>query len=178
MSSHQSGDLATTLRVLIQAYGKSLRHYCWRLLRDEELMKDVYQTVLMQAFEALPSFSGRSPFRVWLYAIARHRCMDTLQATRSRSRYVVNQEEVPDVPDPHATPEEQVMSAELFATLRAQLQRLPHKARQALELRYGEQLSYEEMALRCGERAATLRVRVARALSQLHCLMEEADPTE
>lgn len=173
-ASHHAGAWGITFRILLQAYGRSLMSYCRHLLRDEELAKDVYQTVLMQAFEDLPSFTGRSSFRIWLQAIARYRCIDTLKVARSRSRYVVRQEAVPDMPDPQSVTEEQVAAAQTLAVLRAQLRRLPPKARQVLELRFCEQLSYEEMARRCGERAVTLRVRVARALPLLRRLMEEA----
>jgi DNA-directed RNA polymerase specialized sigma24 family protein len=47
-----------------------------------------------------------------------------------------------------------------------------------LVLRYFEKLSYEEMAQLNHERAATLRVRVARALSQLRRLLQTSSLEE
>lgn len=145
------------------------------MLRNESLVDDVYQTVLLQAYSDLPTFTGRSSFRAWLYAIARYRCMDTLKVSRSRSRYVVQQAEMPDMPDPQASPEELLVLQARQAWLHDAMHQLSAKAREVLVLRYFEKLSYEEMAQLNHERAATLRVRVARALSQLRRLLQTSD---
>lgn len=155
------------LHILYRGYGASLRHYCEHLLGDKEQAGDVLQTVLLQAFVNLPHFSGRSSFRVWLYSIARHRCLDALKATRLRQRYVVQEELVPEVRDPQGTPEEALLHKATCSSLRVELQRLPELSREVLLMRYFEQLSYEEMALRCSDHPATLRVRVSRALMRL-----------
>jgi RNA polymerase sigma-70 factor (ECF subfamily) len=171
-SAHQEGDSHATLGLLVRAYGQALRRYCFHLLKDEELADDVYQTVLMQALADLPTFSSRSSFRVWLYAIARYRCMDVLKVSRSRGRYMVQHEEDQDAPVVQDTPEEHLMRHARYVELQQALQQLPLKSREALVQRYFEQRSYEEMSRLGGEQAATLRVRVARALRQLRDVLE------
>ncbi|WP_158623615.1 RNA polymerase sigma factor [Corallococcus llansteffanensis] len=155
------------LHILARGYGAGLRHYCERLLGDRDKAGDVYQTLLLQAFVDLPHFSGHSSFRVWLYSIARHRCLDTLKAVRLRQRYMVQEEVMPEAQDSQETPEEVLLREAAHASLRAELRRLPAQSREALMMRYFEQLSYEEMALRCSNHPATLRVRVSRALMRL-----------
>ncbi len=159
----------------MRAYGAALRGYCRRLLEDAELAEDVYQTVLLQAFTHLPAFSGRSSFCAWLHAIARHRGLDTLKAARRRKHHVAPEEELGGVPesmDPRGTPEEELLREATYAALQAELQRLPAKTHQLLRLRYYEQLSYEEIASRCEEQPATLRVRASRALPLLRRALE------
>jgi RNA polymerase sigma-70 factor (ECF subfamily) len=170
------GDRDAVLHILTRGYGAGLRRYCGRLLGDDEQAEDVCQTVLLQAFIDLPSFSGRSSFRVWLYSIARHRCLDILKAVRIRQRYVVGEAAVPEPRDAHGTPEELLLREATYACLREELQRLPARSREALLLRYYEQLSYEEMAQRCEDQPATLRVRVSRALLQLRRSLESQTP--
>jgi RNA polymerase sigma-70 factor (ECF subfamily) len=173
--AHQRGDWHKVFRILLQAYGPSLRQYCGRLVEDEALSDDVYQTTLLQVFLHLPGFSGHSSFRVWLHAIARHRCLDALKTSRGRRKYVRRAAQLPEVPDPQDTPEEALLRKSTHAALRAELRRLPASARQALVLRYYEQLSYEEMGRRCAEQPATLRVRVSRTLSRLRRDLERMD---
>jgi RNA polymerase sigma-70 factor (ECF subfamily) len=166
------GNRHATLRILAQAYGKALHQYCQYMLQNDSLVDDVYQTVLLQAYSDLPTFTGRSSFRTWLFAIARYRCMDTLKVTRNRSRYVVQQAEMPDAPAPQGTPEELLILHARHSWLHDALQQLSAEAREVLVLRYFKKLSYEEMARLNHERAATLRVRVSRALSQLRQLLQ------
>jgi RNA polymerase sigma-70 factor (ECF subfamily) len=166
------GDWDAVLRLLTDGYGAGLRRYCGRLLGDDEQAEDVCQTVLLQAFIDLPRFSGRSSFRVWLYSIARHRCLDVLKAVRVQQRYVVRGDVVPEPRDVRGTPEELLLREATYAGLREELLRLPARSREALLLRYYEQLSYEEMARRCEDQPATLRVRVSRALLQLRRSLE------
>jgi RNA polymerase sigma factor (sigma-70 family) len=84
---------------------------------------------------------------------------------------------LPEVAAPHDTPEEALVRKSTHAALRAELRRLPAPARQVLMLRYCAQLSYEEMGRRCGEKPATLRVRVSRTLSRLRRDMESPNPS-
>lgn len=166
------------LRILLQAYGPSLRQYCGRLMSDEALADDVYQTSLLQAFLHLPGFSGHSSFRLWLHVIARHRCLDALKAARNQRKYLRRTGELPEVPAPHDTPEEALLRKSTHAALHAELRRLPASARQALVLRYYEQLAYADMGRRCAEHPATLRVRVSRTLSRLRRNLERLDPSD
>jgi RNA polymerase sigma-70 factor (ECF subfamily) len=174
----QQRDWHTALRILVQAYGAPLLRYCGRLLAGTSQPDDVYQTVLLQAFLHLPAFSGRSSFYVWLFAIARHRCLDILKASRRFKHHVVpegEQRRAPEHRDPRRTPEEELLREASHAALHAELQRLPPKTRQLLLLRYDEQLSYEEIALQCEEQPATLRVRASRALPRLRRALERRD---
>lgn len=166
------------LRILHQAYGPSLRQYCQRLVDDQALADDVYQTSLLQVFLHLPGFSGHASFRVWLHAIARHRCLDALKASRRRRKYLGRAVELPEVPDPRDTPEQALLRKSTYAALRAELRRLPASAHQALVLRYYEQLSYEDMGRRCAEQPATLRVRVSRTLSRLRRGLERLESSD
>jgi RNA polymerase sigma-70 factor, ECF subfamily len=176
-TAHQRGDLHKALHILLQAYGSSLRQYCRRLVNDEALADDVYQTSLLQAFLHLPRFSGHSSFRVWLHVIARHRCLDALKVSRNQRKHLRQAEQLPEVPAPQDTPEEALLRKCTHTALRAELRRLPTQAHQALMLRYYEQLSYEEMGRRCAEQPATLRVRVSRTLSRLRRGLEGLDPS-
>lgn len=166
-NAHVRRDWKAVLHILVRGYGASLRYYCGRLLGDESQADDVYQTILLQMLVHLPRFSGRSSFRVWLYAIARHRCLDALKGTRRRWRCLEQAEEGPEPRDPRESAEETLLREATHARLREELQRLPASSREALVLRYYEQLSYEEMAQRGTDKSSALRVRVSRALLRL-----------
>ena len=165
------GDRRTALCILMEAYGDTIHRYCHQVLRKSPLADDVHQLVFLQAYEDLGTFSGSS-FRPWLYAIANHRCLDALKASRRWfSRFILD-EDPPEETDPAPTGEEQAVARSLSEALSSCLDKLKPPIRIAVVLRYQEGFSYEEMADICKEKPATLQARVARAMPLLRQCLE------
>lgn len=164
-------DLRRALTILMDAYGDALYRHCRQVLGDAALADDVHQMVFVQAYRDLPRWEARSTLRTWLYAIARHRCLDALKATRRWRRRFTSVAATPEQADERARADRSVEAA----ALEVALARLKPKVRVAVLLRYREGLSFEEMAEVCGERAATLQARVARALPALRAALEGGD---
>ncbi len=166
------GDRRRALCILMEAYGETLHRYCHKVLRKSPLADDVHQLVFIQAFEDLASFSGASSFRPWLYAIANHRCLDALKASRRWFSRFVLEDELPDEEDPAPTGEEQAHWKSTAEALSVCLGKLKPHVRIAVVLRYQEGFSYEEMAEICREKPATLQARVARVMPLLRVCLE------
>ena len=81
--------------------------------------------------------------------------------------------DLPEAPDPGKGGEEQLRERDQQAALARALGTLKPKVRIAVLLRFQEDMSYEEMAVICGEKPATLQARVARALPMLRRLLED-----
>lgn len=165
------GDRARALTLLMSAYGRPVFRYCRAMLRDAATAEDVHQTVFFQAYQDLHHFCGRSSLRAWLFGIAHHRCLDALKSRRRRTARFSALEDGPGPPDPARPPEARISLQEASGALRRCLERLSAAVREVLLLRYQAEMSYVEMEAACGERAATLQARVARALPGLRrCL--------
>jgi RNA polymerase sigma-70 factor, ECF subfamily len=167
------GQHERVLTILMRAYGKDIYRHCRLTVGEPDIADEVHQTVFVQAFRDLGSYSRRSSLRTWLLGIARHRCLDALKITRRwRWRFALGKR-LPEVEDPRA-PADAEMGRVVEATqLGAALLRLAPEVRSALLLRFQEGLSFEEMAAATGERATTLQARVARALPKLREMMRK-----
>ena len=163
----RAGDQDTALRVLMEAYGRQLFAVCARFIPDRALAEDVHQTCFVQAYQSLHRVLERESIAAWLMAIARNRCLDALKIHRRRRRWQVLHGSLPEVHDGRSSAEEDVNRSSLVQRLRHALDVLSTEARRAVELRYGEMLSYEEMAELCGARPGTLQMRVTRAMPVL-----------
>lgn len=168
----RAGDQDAALRMLMEAYGTQLFAVCSRFIPDRALAEDVHQTCFVQAYQSLHRVLERESIAAWLMAIARNRCLDALKIHRRRRRWQVLHATLPEVGDGHSTAEDEVHRASLVQRLRRALDVLSTEARRAVELRYGEMLSYEEMAQLCGARPGTLQMRVARAMPALRRSLE------
>jgi RNA polymerase sigma-70 factor (ECF subfamily) len=168
------GDLRTALTVLMECYGDEIYRHCRQVVGNDDLAADVQQTVFVQAYRDLARFAGRSSFRTWLYAIARNRCLDALKAQkRRRFRFRLGTESE-DRPDPRPDVRAQLQSQSEARAIDRALESLKPEVRIAVLLRYREDMSYEEMAEVCGERAATLQARVKRAMPKLKQALNKA----
>jgi len=166
------GDRKRALTLLMGLYGKSTFSYCRHMLGDAAVAEDVHQTTFVQAYTDFGRFGGRSSLRNWLQGIARHRCLDMLKMRRREDKHVERPETAPEVPGTERSAEEQLQVGSISKHLAECLGRLSAEVRDAVVLRYMEQLSYEEMAKLTGTRAATLQMRVARAMKGLRECVE------
>jgi RNA polymerase sigma factor (sigma-70 family) len=166
------GDREGALAILVRAYGTPLYGFCRQMVVDPDLAHDVHQTTFLQAFEGLESFGGRMLFRAWLYRIARHRCLDALKAARRREKHFSLVAELPEMPNPGPGVDVSLSERDLSAAVRRCLEELAPHIRTAVLLRFQDDLSYEQIAEICRERAPTLQARVARALPVLRRCLE------
>jgi RNA polymerase sigma-70 factor, ECF subfamily len=161
-------DYRRALTELMGLYGKSTYNYCRHILGHEANAEDALQTTFSQAFADLPRYEGRSPLRQWLQGIARHRCLDMLKTMRRENKHVEHPETTPDAESNEPSAEERLHFGSIGLKQLAQcLKKLDEKVRDAIVMRFIGELSYEEMAQITHERAATLQMRVARAMSGL-----------
>ena len=170
--AQSDGDLDTTLAALMQAYGRDIFRYCYHTLRNHADAEDVTQTVFIQAHRGLESFSGDSTYRTWLYAIARHRCLDRLKTERRLHDRVAFTDEVPE-----QAADDDADDDGLKRILAVCLGRLSGEVRSAVVLRFQSDVSYAEMADIFQVKAGTLQARVARALPGLRRCVEEHGAT-
>ena len=166
------GDRRRALTLLMGWYGKTVYTSCCNILRDASKAEDALQTTFVQAFADLPRYRGQSSFRVWLLAIARHRCFDMLKSERREGAHLERPGTLVEVEADGPNTEEQLHIASIRKQMAHCLGKLSDEVREAIYLRFTEQLSYEEMATLTGERAATLQMRVARAMSGLRQCLE------
>ena len=171
------GDRNRALTLLMGLYGKAVYNYCRHMLGDAALADDVQQTTFVQAYTDFGRYGGRSSLRNWLQGIARHRCLDMLKMRRRENRHVEVTETPPDTAPVHPTVDDQLQLGSIGKHLANCLGRLDVEVREAILLRFMEQLSYEEMADMTGTRAATLQMRVARAMRGLRQCLEASGVT-
>jgi RNA polymerase sigma-70 factor, ECF subfamily len=166
------GDRRGALALLMGQYGTTVYSSCRHILRDASKADDALQTTFIQAFADFPRYRGQSSLRVWLLAIARHRCFDMLKSERREGAHLDRPGTLVDVEADGPNTDERLHLASVGRQMADCLRKLNLQVREAIFLRFTEQLSYEEMSALTGERAATLQMRVARAMSGLRLCLE------
>jgi len=128
--------------------------------------EDVTMETFLRAWQAVNQFNGRASLKSWLYRIAHNCAIDTLRR-RKRQREVHPEpdeegrdplEQVEDTATVH--PAEAIERQESGDELDRALQRLPEEHRLVLLLRYGDGLSYSEIAAATGLPIGTVMSRL------------------
>ncbi len=147
-------------RTLYRRYDKRLFAYCLRALGDRKAAEDVFQTIAATVYEKREHFTGGN-FAGWLFTIARNYCLKYKQRQR-------HTEQIDDVA--YSLSDESDRTGEdvlLHEALRDAIATLAVDFRDALEMRYFDGLSYDEIARALDISVALAKVRVFRAKKML-----------
>ena len=133
--------------------------------------EDTMQEVLMKSIPNLPKFDSPKALVVWLYKVAKTRCLMSRRKSKFAPREALSLEEL--MPDRRElgkppgkaenTPETALMRREAAKRLRESVQKLPPEYRLILVLHDMEELSDTDIAEITGLRPGTIRVRLHRA---------------
>jgi RNA polymerase sigma-70 factor, ECF subfamily len=133
--------------------------------------EDTMQEVLLKSVPNLPRFDSPKALMVWLYKVAKNRCLMSRRKSKFAPKEDLSLEELmPDRQElqklsggPDGTPETSLLRRESAKRLREAVQRLPAEYRLILVLRDMEELSDGDVAEITGLRPGTIRVRLHRA---------------
>ncbi len=137
---------------LIARYYASILRYCRWHCSSVEKAEDITQETFYKLFKNISGYKGKRKFKAYLYTIANRLCIDE---SRKVPFYSLEDEEiiVDECNEIHRVEDK----AELSYLLNA----LSSEQREAIILRFGEQLEFHEIAkvMGCNMRTAQSRVR-------------------
>jgi len=133
--------------------------------------EDTMQEVLVRSVPYLPKFDSPRALVVWLYKVAKNRCLMSRRKSKFAPKREISLEELmPDRQDLQRSdgsrsvnPETVAIRSEEAGRLRKAIHKLPPQYRIVLVLRDMEGLTDEEVAEITGLRSGTVRVRLHRA---------------
>lgn len=165
----QRGD-KKAFELLVAKYQRKLNRLLSRFIRDPSEVEDVAQEAFIKAYRALPSFRGDSAFYTWLYRIAVNTAKNYLVAAarRAPTSTTIDSEEAENFEEGHQlrhmnTPEAELMSKQVAATVNQTMEALPEELKVAITLREIEGMSYEDIATAMSCPIGTVRSRIFRA---------------
>lgn len=145
--------------------------FSMRVCGQREDAEDTMQEVLLKSVPYLPKFDSPKALLVWIYKVAKNRCLMSRRSSKfAPSRELSLEELMPDRKELEGLGADGGVNPEMFAIrsqeagrLRAAIQRLPPQYRIVLVLRDMEGLTDEEVVEITGLRPGTVRVRLHRA---------------
>ena len=181
--------------MLVQRHGKAVLNLIDKMIRDRNIVEDLWQETFVRALENLHTYEPRTPtgsetgpsFVSWLYRIASNLTLDEL---RRRGRWRMfswsalkpRRANEPDTDEDYDPPSDQpdtvaVLEArENIQRVRQALDTLSPEWRMMLVMREYQDLPYEEIAEILNVPIGTVRSRLARAREQLRLALLQTPP--
>ena len=157
-----------TLGVLFDRYQTPLFNFYCKLTGNRSLSEDLVQEVFLRILRYRQSYQPGTPFRAWIYQIARNARIDHFRKTRPQT------ELEPDMLPP-VIPTDSAQEQQEAALLNSALMRLPEEKREVLILSRFQELKCEEIARLTGCEVTTVRVRIHRALQELRQIFRQLE---
>jgi len=185
IGSQEENDLAlraatesAALTLLFERYYPLLHKYTFYRTGDAQSADDLTSLIFEKILGALAHFKPqKSPFRAWLFGIARHTLVDHLRRFK-RERPLLNQIP-PDLAAEDIPPEERMVQNEAEQQLLQALKQLGGRDQDLLALKFSSELTNREIAKICQLNETHVGVLLYRALKQLRqCLTTMEEPHE
>ena len=164
---------------LMRLYRDSIYYMLMRMVKNKDDAEDLTLMTFGKAFRYLDKYTPQYAFSTWLYRIALNNSIDFLRVKNNMPQYfeedlyTSNTTSIVDQSEDNLqrTPEDEVIDKQRLQLLRAAVSELPDRYRKVIELRYYEDLAYEDIAERLGLTLANVKIQILRAKQMLSQLM-------
>lgn len=144
-------------KILMDAFQEPIYHYIRRLVVSHEDAEDVLQEVFIRVFRHLDQFRNESSLNTWVYKIATNESLRLLNSRKEESS--VSSEDVQEELMSKLQASEYIdYENELAVKFQEAILSLPEKQRLVFNLRYYDELEYEEIARILDSKVETLKV--------------------
>ena len=163
--------LRSAFAVLVERYALRVVTLCSRFVNDGQLGRELAQDTWALVWQGREKYRADGGFVAWLVTVARNHCRNELR----RRKVVAGQERAPVLDEAACSPGQLdgLLVEERRRRVRAALAELSLPLREALLLRYAEDLRYDEIAAVVGTGESTLRSRVHHGLKALKEKLEK-----
>ena len=140
----QNKDREKVFTIIVKRYQEKIYWQIRRMVIRHEDADDVMQNVFIKAWNGLDNFREDAKLYTWLYRIAVNETLSYLEQQKKRSS--VSFEDVSEALENRLESEKGFDENQAVWKLQKAIQQLPEKQRVVFNLRYFEEMPYEQMS--------------------------------
>ena len=168
MGLYQRGDLEA-FNYLYDKYKSLVYGYLYKRVNNRTDVDEIFQNVFLKLHHSRSRYKSEFPFKPWLFAVLRNTLIDYFRKKKK---------EYKDVALDSLEMTSSALQVEDKYNIDGLLPKntdLNKNQRQAIELRYGEDFSFDEIACRLETTSSNARQLVSRALKKLRKIIKPED---
>lgn len=170
---NKPGKRASAFSVLVRSYQERLYWHIRKMVLSHDDANDVLQNTFMKAWNGLDGFRGDSQLSTWLYRIATNETLTFLANKRLRNNQSIDNDADMLLQNLHA--DSYINGNELQLQLQAAILTLPEKQRLVFNMKYFDDITYEEMESVLGTSVGALKASYHHAVKKIEKYFSEND---
>lgn len=177
----ESGDQKAYAELMLR-YRDSVFFMLLKMVNNKDDADDLTIEAFGKAFKRLHQYTPNFAFSTWLFKIASNNGIDFIRKKKAHlisiDKGFVNEdggEMTMDLKSDVLDPEEKVMKNERIKMLRVVVEKLKPKYKQLIEMRYYEEMSYEEISVALDLPLGTVKAQLFRAREFLFNILKNQD---
>lgn len=151
--------------MLVRTYQQKVYWLVRKMVIDHDDADDVTQEVFIKVHKSIETFRADSQLYTWLYRVATNECLTFLQ--KKRRRFFLPLEDVKGELSAKIESSPSITGDEVQKKLQKALLTLPDKQRLVFNLKYYEDMTYEEMAKVTGTSEGALKASYHHAVKKI-----------
>ena len=151
--------------MLVRTYQQKVYWLVRKMVIDHDDADDVTQEVFIKVHKSIETFRADSQLYTWLYRVATNECLTFLQ--KKRRRFFLPLEDVTGELSAKIESSPSITGDEVQKKLQKALLTLPDKQRLVFNLKYYEDMTYEEMAKVTGTSEGALKASYHHAVKKI-----------
>lgn len=167
---------------LMGRYRDSIYYMLLKMVNNKDDADDLTIEAFGKAFKRLAQYTPNYAFSTWLFKIASNNCIDFMRRKRNHmlsiNKPAENEEggEIPiEMRSDALDPEESLVKKQKVKLMHEVVNKLKPKYKELIELRYFDELSYEEISERLGIPVGTVKAQLFRAREFLYHIMKHSE---
>jgi RNA polymerase sigma-70 factor (ECF subfamily) len=160
---------------LMKRYKKAVYFMILKMIRDADDAEDLTMEAFAKAFKNLERFKKDYTFSTWLFRIATNNTIDFIRKKKLKTMSLNNtltddggNSVNIDVEDDDNNPQDEFIRTQRIEMVRIFVDKLPAKYRKLVQLRYFDELSYEEIAQELEKPLGTVKAQLHRSRELLY----------
>lgn len=166
------GEYELAFNQIVEAYSERLYWHVRRFVCSHDDTDDLLQDIFIKIWNALPSFKGNSQIYTWLYRIATNETLNWLRKMQKEN--AVSFDAVGDMLSTRIDDDPSFNGNTLQRELHKAIQRLPEKQRLVFNMRYFDDMKYEDIAEITGTSVGALKASYHHAYNKIKESLENA----
>ena len=144
---------------LLNKYQQKIYWHIRKMVIDHDDADDVVQETFIKVWQALPNFRGDAQLYTWLYRIATNESLNFLQKKRRQNHIPLENDNSLDLLNTleSSISQDYISGDEIQLKLQKALLQLPDKQRLVFNMKYFDDLKYEEIAEITGTSVGALK---------------------
>ncbi len=158
---------------VIKQYSEPLYWQIRRMVQSHDDANDLLQNTFMKAWQSLENFRGDAKLSTWLYKIAINEAISHLERERKRQGLSLDDQEAALT---NMIPADEHIDGDALAQkLRMAVATLPEKQRLVFNMKYYDEMKYEDMSQVLGTSVGALKASYHLAVKKIEQYFEDND---